>query len=360
MRSIALLALGGLLAVRSIAQIDSSANPWTISGYLETYYGYDFAQPGDHLRPGFVYSHNRTNEFNLNLGFLKAGYLGVNTRGNIAIATGTYMNANYVAEPGVLRNIFEANAGVKLSKNRELWVDAGIFASHIGFESAIGKDCWSLTRSMVADNSPYFESGVKISYTSPNQQWFFVGLALNGWQRIQRVDGNNRLGLGYQVQYKPSAKVTLNSSAFVGSDKPDSTEQTRLYHNFFGQFQVSDRFGLILGFDLGTERKPVGEEGWNTWCTPVAIARLKVGESNYVAGRLEYYTDPGGVIIVAAVPDGFRSWGYSINYDYQITPQMVWRVELKQYSSPDSIYRDRDGAPAATNTLLSTVFALSF
>ena len=31
--------------------------------------------------------------------------------GQIALAAGTYMNANYAAEPGVLKNIYEANAG---------------------------------------------------------------------------------------------------------------------------------------------------------------------------------------------------------------------------------------------------------
>ena len=74
------------------------------------------------------------------------------------MAAGTYMNANYAAEPEYLKNIYEANAGIKISKNENLWIDVGILPSHIGFETAIRKDNWTLTRSMVAENSPYYES----------------------------------------------------------------------------------------------------------------------------------------------------------------------------------------------------------
>ncbi len=136
--------------------------------------------------------------------------------------TGTYPNANLATEPGVLKNIYEANIGVKLSSSRNLWLEAGIFGSHIGFESAIGKDCWTLTRSILADNTPYYEAGAKVSYNTPDGKWFLSALVLNGWQRIQRVDGNSLPSFGTQVMFKPTDEITLNSSTFIGTDKPDS------------------------------------------------------------------------------------------------------------------------------------------
>ena len=167
------------------AQIDTTGINFSISGYAEPYYAYDLNQPADGNRPGFVYAHNRHNEFNLNLGYLKGSYNAERVRANLALAAGTYMNANYAAETGVLKNVYEANAGLKISKKKNLWIDAGIFSSHIGFESAVSKDCWTLTRSMLADNSPYFESGAKLTYTSDNNKWLVSGLLLNGWQRIE-------------------------------------------------------------------------------------------------------------------------------------------------------------------------------
>lgn len=119
------------------AQADSNDHPLKISGYLETYYVYDFGEPVDHNRPDFLYSFNRHNEVSLNFGYIQAAYDDDQVRGTLALMTGTYANANLAAEPGVLKNIFEANAGVKISKTKNLWVDAGIFGSHIGFETNI-------------------------------------------------------------------------------------------------------------------------------------------------------------------------------------------------------------------------------
>jgi hypothetical protein len=52
-----------------------------------------------------------------------------------------------------LKNIYEANVGISLNKKNNLWVDAGVMPSHIGFESAISMDNWYLTRSLLAENS---------------------------------------------------------------------------------------------------------------------------------------------------------------------------------------------------------------
>ncbi len=141
MKKLAMLAFMLLGTTQLFAQQDTTKNTsLAISGYLEAYYLRDFNNSIGNTRPGFVYSHNRTNEVNINLALLKAAYETTNTRANLALGVGTYMNANYSAEPGVLKNIYEANAGVRISKKHNLWIDAGIFSSHLGFESAIGKD----------------------------------------------------------------------------------------------------------------------------------------------------------------------------------------------------------------------------
>src|SRR4051794_35041540 len=90
------------------AQSDSLKSIEVIA-YLETFYSYDFGRPSNHLRPSFIYSYNRHNEVNINLGFIKLNFFKDNIRANLALMTGTYANANLATEPGVLKNIFEAN-----------------------------------------------------------------------------------------------------------------------------------------------------------------------------------------------------------------------------------------------------------
>lgn len=355
-----ILSLLTAFVLRANAQSDSTKSPLKFSGYIETYYSYDFGNPSNHNRPGFVYSHNRHNEVSLNLGFIKAAYEKDHVRANLALMTGSYANANLAAEPGVLKNIYEANIGFKVSKTKTVWVDAGIFVSHIGFESAVGKDCWNLTRNILADNSPYFESGAKVSYSSDNGQLFLSGLFLNGWQRIQRIDGNSTPAFGHQLTYKPTSKIILNSSSFIGSDTPDSTKRMRYFHNFYGLFQVNEKLGLILGFDIGTQQKSKGSSEYDTWYSPIAILKYSASNKINVAMRGEFYSDKNQVIIATGTPNGFQTWGYSVNVDYNIAENLMWRIEGRGLHNKDQSFVNNENKPSSQNYFMTTSLALSF
>lgn len=334
-------------------------NPLKVSGYIETYYSYDAADPADHRRQPFMYSFNRHNEVNLNLAFIKLAYETDKLRAGVAVMAGTYAQDNLAAEPGVLKNVLEAGAGVRLSAKKNVWVDAGVFSSHIGFESAVGKDCWNLTRSLMAENSPYYETGVKVSYTSDNEKWFVSGLLLNGWQRIYRPDGNQTPAFGHQVTYKPNARVTLNSSSFIGNDKADSVKKMRYFHNLYGIFRVHAKWGLILGFDIGAEQKTKGGPGYDTWWSPVMVVRYAPVAKLGIAVRAEYYSDKYGVMIATGTPGGFQTAGYSLNLDYAVAGNLVWRIEGRGFRSKDPVFRWAD-RPSVHNFFVTTSLAVSF
>ena len=349
-----------LFAQDSLKTETPKPNPFSFSGYVEAYYQYDFNKPTDNNRPGFIYSHGRHNEFNLNLGFLKGSYNAERVRANLAIAAGTYMNANYAAETGVLKNVYEANAGLKISKKKNLWIDAGIFSSHIGFESAVSRDCWMLTRSILADNSPYFESGAKLTYTSDNNKWVVSGLVLNGWQRIKRVDANSLMSYGTQLQYKPNSNILVNYSTFIGTDKPDSVRLWRYFHNLYGVINVTSKFGITAGFDIGSEQKTKGSGDFNTWYSPVLILKYAVTPKWTVAARGEYYDDEYGVIIASGTPNGFKTAGYSLNVDYAPIPNAVIRLEVRSLNSKDDVFTKGSGAVTNNNTFITSSIAVSF
>ena len=132
--SASLLAFG-LISAQETPETD--APKVTFSGSAEIFYSYDFNQPENHIRQPFLYSYNRHNEFNLNLGLVKANYSSENVRANLALMGGTYAQDNLSAEQDALKLINEANVGFKISKTKNIWIDAGIMPSHIGWESAI-------------------------------------------------------------------------------------------------------------------------------------------------------------------------------------------------------------------------------
>lgn len=347
-------------AVGSLHAQNTEERMLTIGGYAEVYYQHDFNNPTSNTRPGFVYSHNRNNEVSVNLGMIKAAYETEKVRVNLGLGVGSYMNTNYAAEEGVLKNIYEANLGVKLSRTSDLWLDVGILPSHIGFESAIGADCFTLTRSMMADNSPYFETGARLSYGTDNGKWNIALLILNGWQRIQRVEGNSTPAFGHQLTYRPSEKVTLNSSSFIGNDFPDDKRKMRYFHNLYGQFELSRQFSLIAGLDIGAQQKEKSSSDYDTWYTSVLIAKYSPIQKLSVAARAEYYNDINGVIVASGTENGFRTFGASLNVDYRVLPNLVWRTEVKTLNSKDAVFLDRDDMMKKGNPVAITSLAVHF
>ncbi|MGB3155779.1 MAG: porin [Chitinophagaceae bacterium] len=358
MKRIHLLLYLNIIFIAVAGQDSTNKKALSFSGYAEVYYQYDFNKPSNHNRPGFIYSHNRHNEFNLNLGFAKANYSTERVRANLSFAAGSYMNANYTTEPGVLKNIFEANVGIKLSQKKNLWLDVGILPSHIGFESAVSKDCWNLTRSILAENSPYFEAGAKLTYTTDNGKWTVSGLALNGWQRITRVNGNSMMSWGTQLQFKPSDKVFLNYSTFIGTDKPDTARLTRFFHNIYGLFAITDKIGLTLGFDMGTEEKTPAASSSYTWYSPLGILKYAINNNWTIAGRVEHYNDKKGVIVSTGTPNGFQTTGYSLNIDFAPIKNVLIRLEGRSLNSKDPVFKKGNNV-IKNNTFITSSIALS-
>jgi hypothetical protein len=337
----------------------SKSKPLTISGYVEGYYSYDLNKPESNTHQGFLYNYNQHNEFNVNPGMIKAAYTNERVRANLALGAGTYMNTNYTSEPATLRNIYEANLGVKLTRQKYFWFDIGIMPSHIGFESAFGKDNWALTRSLVAENTPYFESGAKLNYTTNDGKLLLSALALNGWQRITRVEGNSLMSWGTQVYFEPTDKVTLNYSTIIGSYEPDSARLWRYHHNIYCIFQFIPKLGFVANIDIGIEQAAKGSSSMNTWYTPVGILRITPTDKWAFAFRGEYFSDKNGMIIATGAPNGFKTFSDSCNTDNWPKNFVVMRLEGRYFKSKDPLFI-RDDFASDKNTAITFSTAISF
>ena len=323
-------------------------------GYVGLYYGYDFNNPASLTRPGFIYSENLHNQIAVNIALLGVRYTGARVRGTVALHAGSYADANYAAEPGVFKNLYEAWGGVRLAPN--LWLDAGIFLAHIGLEGPISRDDLTLTRSLMAENSPYYEAGAKLTYDA-GQKWLFSALVLNGWQVIR--DRNQNKALGTQIQFRPSAKWVLNSSTYVGEgrNEPDSVgRKLRYFHDFYLTCDASANWKLAAAFDAGWEENGTG--GYHRWQGASLIVRRRTSAKTGVVARAEYFHDPAGVVAPTRA-GGLRATGYSLGVDYLPVPRVILRAEVKELVAQDDIFQ-QNKAYRATNTAATVLLGFTF
>jgi hypothetical protein len=345
-------------ALASPAAPAAAASPLSYYGFVDAYYGYDFNHDNTHARPSFLYSHPRQNEFTVNQALIGVRYDDGKVRGALGIHAGTYVNANYAGEDQTVKNIYEAYAGFR--PFQKAWLDVGIFSSHIGFESAISKDNWTLTRSLVAENSPYYEAGARFTY-EVGPKLTLTGLVLNGWQNIR--DNNQAKSLGTQIQWKPTDKILINSSTFYGNEQPqDSLIRRRYFHDFYLTYAATGRLNLALVFDVGKQQS-AGRSGYDTWHAGSAFVKYKLGDHFSTTLRGEYYNAERGVLISNLSPTRFDSkflaGGTSLNLDYLPTSNVAFRIEGRYLRSQNAIFQHDNGLSRNYGNITTSI-ALSF
>jgi hypothetical protein len=335
----------------------------TFSGFADVYYAYYFNLRGPVDAP-LLTQPVRDNEFNANLAFLDAKVASDRVRGRFAIQLGTSVSANYAGEPThgahagplLARHIQEAVAGVRVADN--FWVDGGIFFSHIGAESWISRDNWTYTRSMIAEFSPYYESGVKVTW-SPSGKFTGTAVLVNGWQNIS--ESNSDKGVGVRLDYSPSSSVTLSYSNFLGNEAPDSVDtELRFFNDFIIKITPPGRFGFLGSFDYGTQSNTVDDTESATWWGFTAIARLQASSRVALAGRVERYADPDGVFITTVVGPGIEANGVSFDIEYAPVPRFLWRTEFRALFADENVFETHTGALTSSMPFIVSSFALTF
>lgn len=332
-----------LISLLSYGQEDNAEQPipdFSISGFMDIFNVYDFSQPQSITRQDFLYNHNRHNEFNINLGLLQFDLQHSKYRARFGLQTGTYVNDNMSAEPSALKNIFEANIGISLNEKNNLWLDAGVLPSHIGFESAISTNNFTLTRSLLAENSPYFLTGASLSY-HPSERLELKALIVNGWQRIQRLKGNSLPSFGTQVKFTPTTRLSINWSTFIGTDDPDTKRRMRYFNNLYAQYKASKMFEFIAAFDFGYQQQLLGSSNYDFWFSPIFIGQLNINKKWKSALRVEYYQDKKSIITPKQFKNGVELTSASLNIDYHPYSNIVFRIEGRWMNNKDGFIRSK-------------------
>jgi hypothetical protein len=326
----------------------------TVEGYIDTYYAYDFNEPQDSNRPYSV-SMNRHNELTINLAFIDLKYSSSRLRARLVPGFGTYVNANYSREPGSIKNIIEASAGIKISKNKNIWVDAGMFGSPYTNESAISKDHLAYTRSFAPEFVPYYLAGIKFSMPLSEKVNMYL-YALNGWQQV--ADQNSGKSIGTQLEFRPTDYFLVNWNMYAGQDRvaSDSTNGNRFFTDLF--FLFSKGKWSATGCVYGGIQEHESER--YRWGQANLIGRYAISEIVSLTGRIEYFSDGQGVQVVPITNvKGFSCYSSSIGINLKFAENILIRFEGRTFFSEKNVF-ERDNQAVNNSNLFTSNITIWF
>lgn len=319
----------------------------SFGGFVDGYYAYDFNRPPS-IDRSYTTQPARHNEFNINLAHVEAKVDGARVHGRLALQAGTSVQSNYAGEPTIgavsgsslSRHIQEAYAGYRVAD--KLWIDGGIFFSHIGNETWISRDNWTYSRSFVADFTPYYETGVRATWQA-TPALTVTGVVVNGWQNISETNSDKAVGV--RLDYALSPSVTVSYDDFLGNEQPDSVRsRLRIFNEALLKAQVTSAFGLELTADYGVQRRASGD-GNDAFYIGAVVARCALNPKVALNGRVEYFSDRNGILTsVPAGADGFRSGGASIGVDVVPQSRLLWRTELRGFTARDHVFPNRSAS----------------
>jgi hypothetical protein len=355
-----------LAAAGAQAQAPDTTTRVTFGGFVAAYYAFDFGRPVNQDRSFasgnlFTTQPARHSEFNVNLAFVEAKLEAPRVRGRFAAQYGTSVQSNYSAEPtrgtisgpSVSQFVQEAVAGYQLTPS--LWIDGGIFFSNMGMEGWISRDNPTYTRSLVADYSPYYSTGVKATWQATPTLSVRIDL-VNGWQNISET--NTDKGVGVRVDYVPRAGSTISYYNFFGNEV--GSGRLRTFNGVGANLALGERVRVLGELDVGTQEGADGDDD-ASWYGLTAILRGQITPKVALSGRFERFDDEDGVVIATGdrLP-AFRANGGSIGLDVQPASRLLWRTELRGFANDGAVFPDRDGAPSKSIAVVVTSLGLTF
>jgi hypothetical protein len=357
----------------TVATPDTSVRV-TFGAFVDGYYAWDIGRPPTRDRSFaggalFTTQPSRHNEFNVNLAFAEAVLTGPRVRGRLALQAGTSVQANYSVEPSegtvsgpsLAQLLQEAVAGYRIAD--AVWVDAGIFFSHMGMESWISRDNPTYTRSLTADYSPYYSTGAKLTWAATSRLTARVDV-VNGWQNVS--EANDGKGVGIRLDYAPHVGATLSYYNFLSEE---SGTRLRTF-NGVGAKVATGPWTLLGQLDLGTQRRAREIGGTSSWLNTAAIARYQLTPAVGMSGRVEFADDEDGVVLGTGlrqegglpVPNApFHAFGGSLGIDVQPQARLLWRTETRGWCNRGPVFPNgRERAPTRNSGFAVTSLALTF
>jgi len=334
-----------------------------LHGAADVYADANFNGPADHSNwiPGVGTSAKRANEASVNLASIElvkdpepVGFhlwLGAGT-GATVVHSGEFVGP--AAGPDVWQYVQQASVSAKVPVGRGLIIEGGIYPSHIGAEGLATQSNWTYTRGWMGELSPYYQTGIKLSYAF-DDSWSAQLHLLNGWQRIG--DNNNGKAIGTQVAWK-AGPSTLTFNTFFGPELDNDNSNWRFFGDIVWLLALSDSTQLLVSADAGLQQRPNVDAA--TWHAAQASVRHQFSPKWAGTIRGEYYRDSDGFItgVAQTLAEG------TLTIEYRPWDLLILKLEGRYDHSTASVFNTStmlpDGTPGkATDQVLVVLGAVA-
>ncbi|HUD70844.1 MAG TPA: outer membrane beta-barrel protein, partial [Dongiaceae bacterium] len=170
-------------------------------------------------------------------------------------------------------------------------VEAGVYPSHVGFETLATRDNWNYTRSFMGEFSPYYQAGVRVAFPL-GERWSSEVHLLNGWQLI--TDNNRGKTLGWKFAFAGD-RIDASFNGLAGPERPDDDRDRRILLDSVMVWRIDPAWSAAATLDVAGEERP--EDAAARWWGAAIYVR-RAGDGGRYAGtlRVERFDDSEGAI----------------------------------------------------------------
>ncbi|HTO99570.1 MAG TPA: porin [Myxococcales bacterium] len=350
-----------LLALLLLAQANAEPPAIQVHGFVDAFYALNSNRPydGASFIAGTGTTARRADELNVNSAGLEVALDPSPVGFHLTLAAGSGLDVVHAGEPAgpatgleIWRAVYQASVSWKAPIGSGLLLEAGIYPSHIGFESFFSKDNWNYTRGWIGEFSPYYQAGLKASYTF-DEHWSAQLHFLNGWQVIG--DNNRAKAVGTQVAWT-SDRATFAFNTFAGPELPGDDTHWRLFGDLTAQVKATRWLSLGATADLGWQDRPQGAALWHA---AGLYARAALSEWAAVALRAEYYDDRDGFFSGASQVLGEGT----ATLELRPAAALIFKLEARHDVAGEAVFsaaRDASGNPTfSTSQTLAIASAVA-
>ena len=339
---------------------DPDRMKFTLNGYVETYYQWNFERPSNGITNWRAYD-DRHNTFTLQNAVLDAGFRAKDLLARLALQVGHTAASMYQSEtqlpgtdganatgPELWRYLQRASAGWAPSK--PLLLEAGLFLTSYGVEGFAVKDNWNWSRTNAFARLPNYQTGLKATY-HVDRSFDVIGGVYNGWNTL--VDNNDEKSFSVQAQYKHEEDLTASLTYYGGVEREGGAPEGRAWRHAaqgYVQWDATRWFETAAEGDGGFEDNRFGLH-W--FAAAVAWVRFAATDFLYLALRGErLWEDPSANASGASrpflLPAKFVT-SETVTVDVRPAKGLSTRLEYRHDEASDDLYFAKnvqgDGTP---------------